>query len=77
MKDLANPLVDPKKYVEKLEHTLAQKVELMSILRQSLGKFKDKLREEEEFNNKFINIFDTSKRDNFNEGEIQLLDDLL
>ena len=77
MKDLANPLVDPKKYVEKLEHALAQKVELMSILRQSLGKFKDKLREEEDFNNKFINIFDTSKRDNFNEGEIQLLDDLL
>jgi len=51
-------------------------MELMNVLRASLNKFKGKLKEEEEFNDKFMNIFDLNKKDCLRTGELQLLDNL-
>lgn len=76
LRDIADPMTDANKYVENVEAALMHKMELMSVLRASLNKFKDKLREEDEFNTKFMNIFDINKRDGCRNGEIQLLEDL-
>jgi len=70
-------LTDPTKYIEKVESALTHKTELMNVLRASLNKFKGKLKEEEDFNDKFMNIFDLNKRDGLRSGgELQLLDNL-
>lgn len=76
LRDIADPMADANKYVENMEAALMHKMELISVLRASLNKFKDKLREEDEFNTKFMNIFDINKRDGLRNGEIQLLEDL-
>ncbi len=76
MKDITDPLTDPKVYIDGVEEALTHQMELISVMRASLNKFKDKLKEEEDFNNKFMNIFDTNRMDNFKSEELMLLDDL-
>ena len=76
MKEITDPLNDPQVYIDGVEEALSHQMELMSVMRASLNKFKDKLKEEEDFNNKFMNIFDCHRKDDLRSGELMLLDDL-
>ena len=76
LKEITDPLTDPKEYISGVEEALTHQMELISVMRASLNKFKDKLKEEEDFNNKFMNIFDSNRMDNFKSEELMLLDDL-
>lgn len=76
LKDVSDPLTDPTKYIEKMEALLSNHSEYLSVMKSSLNKFKEKIREEEEFNDRFMNIFDLNKKENIRNDELQLLDDL-
>ena len=84
--DVDKPASDIDEYVDSLDSIFAHKIELITVLRSRLIKFKEHLREEEMLSKKFyeqrnevMDIFDlnTNVGDNFkNDEDMQLLDDL-
>ena len=83
--DVDKPASDIDEYVDSLDAILAHKLELITVLRTRLVKFKEHLREEEMLSKKFyeqrnevMDIFDlnTNVSDNFKNEDMQLLDDL-
>ena len=84
--DVDKPASDIDEYVDSLDSIFAHKLELITVLRSRLIKFKEHLREEEMLSKKFyeqrnevMDIFDlnTNVGDNFkNDEDMQLLDDL-
>ena len=84
--DVDKPASDIDEYVDSLDAIFIHKLELITVLRSKLVKFKEHLREEEMLSKKFyeqrnevMDIFDlnTNVGDNFkNDEDMQLLDDL-
>ena len=83
--DVDKPASDIDEYVDSLDAILAHKLELITVLKARLTKFREHLREEELLSKKFyeqknevMDIFDLNANvgDNFKNEDMQLLDDL-
>ena len=83
LNEVDKPASDIDEYVDSLDAILAHKMEMISLLRSNLHKFRGHLREEEALSKKFheqktemMDIFDLNAPDNLKNDEMQLLDDL-
>lgn len=83
LNEVDKPASDIDEYVDSLDSILAHKMEMISMLRSRLIKFKGHLREEEALSKKFheqktemMDIFDLNAPDDCKNDEMQLLDDL-
>ena len=85
LNDVDKPASDIDEYVDSLDAILAHKLELITVSRSRLVKFKEHLREEEILSKKFyeqrnevMDIFDLNNNagENFKNEDMQLLDDL-
>jgi len=83
LSEVEKPASDIDVYVNNLDAILAQKVEMINMLRGRLHRFRGHLREEEALSKKFheqknemMDIFDLNAEENFKSDDIQLLDDL-
>ena len=82
--EVDKPASDIDEYVESLDSVLTHKLELITMLKTKLVKFREHLKEEEMLSKKFyeqrnevMDIFDVhGGDDNFKNDDIQLLDDL-
>jgi len=83
LNEVDKPASDIDEYVDSLDAILAHKMEMISMLRSRLHKFRGHLREEEALSKKFheqktemMDIFDLNAPESCKNDEMQLLDDL-